>query len=249
MMMFPETGLPSWQADTVVESSEPDTRSLARLLSAYAPYDGGFALRVPGVYALRRSQADPHLVPLVQRPAGCIVAQGAKRVLLGQEVFEYDTTRMIVFPVALPVAAQVTRASRAEPFLCLRLDLDPQKIADLALRVYPHGLPPGQQQGPVYVGRSSATIVNDATRLVALMADAGDAALLAPLVIDELMIRLLRSPIGSRVAQIGRAESRVARVATAIEWLRANYAQSIHVEELADLVHMSVSTFHQHFKA
>src|SRR5919199_3093816 len=217
MKMFPETGLPSVQADTVVETSEPDTRSLARLLSAYAPYDGAFELRVPGVYALRRSHADPQLVQMVQRPAVCIVAQGAKRVLLGQEVFEYDTTRMIVFPVALPVAAQVTRASRVEPFLCLRLDLDPQKIADLALRVYPHGLPPGQQ-GAVYVGRSSANIVNDSTRLVELMADAGDAELLAPLVIDEILIRLLRSPIGSRVAQIGLTESSLHRVAKAVAW-------------------------------
>src|SRR5918997_2354518 len=249
MMKFPETSLSSLQADTAVEASEPDTRSLARLLSAHAPYDGGFELRVPGVYALRRSHADPHLVHMVQRPAVCIVAQGAKRVLLGQEVFEYDTRRMIVFSVALPLAAQVTRASRAEPFLCLRLDLDPPKIAELAVRVYPHGLPSGQQQRAVSVDRSSASIVNAATRLVELMADAGDAELLAPLVIDELLIRLLRSPIGSRVAQIGRAESTVARVAKAIEWLRTNYAQSMHVEELADLVHMSVSTFHQHFKA
>jgi AraC-like DNA-binding protein len=249
MVKVPDTGAPALQADTVVGVSELDTPSLVRLLSAHAPYDGSFELRIPGVYAVRRSYTDTNLVHFVQRPAVCIVAQGAKRVLLGQEVFEYDTARMIVFSVALPLAAQITRASRSEPFLCLRLDLDPHKIADLAVRVYPHGLPPGQQPRAVYVGRSSASIVNAAIRLVELMADAGDAELLAPLVIDEIWIRLLRSPIGSRVAQIGRAESSVSRVAKAIDWLRANFSQPMHVEELADLVHMSVSSFHQHFKA
>ena len=63
------------------------------------------------------------------------------------------------------------------------------------------------------------------------------------------MIRLLRSPIGAGVVQIGRAESSVARVANAVAWLRANFAQPMNVDELAALVHMSVSSFHQHFKA
>src|SRR5436309_2381451 len=116
------SNVPPPQGDTVGEPSEPDIRELARLISAHAPYDGIFELRVPGVHAMRQSRPDTQLVHFVQRPAVCIVAQGAKRVLLGPEVFEYDPVRMIVFSVDLPVAAQVTRASRSEPFLCLRLD-------------------------------------------------------------------------------------------------------------------------------
>lgn len=230
------------------EGSAPDTRRLARLISAHTPYDGSFALRVPGVQAVRWSRPHPQLVQAVQRPALCIVAQGAKRVLLGTEVFEYDPERMIVFSLTLPLAAQITRASRVEPFLAVRLDLDPPQIAELAARVYPHGLPPGPQRG-VYVGAASGGIVEAATRLVALMADAGEAELLGPLVIEEILIRLLRSPLGGRVAQIGRADSSVSRIAQAVEWLRANFAQPVNVDELAALVHMSVSSFHQHFKA
>jgi len=81
------------------------------------------------------------------------------------------------------------------------------------------------------------------------MADAGDAELLAPLVIDEILIRLLRSPMGGRIAQIGQEESSVSRVAQAVQWLRANFSEPMNVEALADSVHMSVSSFHQHFKA
>ena len=88
-----------------------------------------------------------------------------------------------------------------------------------------------------------------ATRLVECLAQPGDAELLAPLVVDEIVIRLLRSPIGVRVAQIGFAESSVYRVAKAIAWLRANFSQPMQVEDLAGLVHMSVSSFHEHFKA
>jgi hypothetical protein len=80
------------------------------------------------------------------------------------------------------------------------------------------------------------------------LAQPGDAELLAPLVIDEILIRLLRSPIGVRVAQMGFAESSVHRVAKAISWLRANFSQPMKVEELAGLVNMSVSSFHEHSK-
>jgi transcriptional regulator GlxA family with amidase domain len=93
------------------------------------------------------------------------------------------------------------------------------------------------------------SVVNAATRLMECLAHPADIELLAPLVIDEILIRLLRSPIGARVAQMGFAESSVQRVEKAISWLRANFSQPMKVEELAESVHMSVSSFHEHFKA
>jgi len=237
------------QPDTVVGSSESDVIRLASLIRAYTPHDGRFELRIPGVHAIRVSRTNPELVHALQQPALCIVAQGAKSVLLGQEVYEYDASRMLVYSVDLPVAGQVTRASPSEPYLSFKLDLDPHKIAELVLKVYPHGLPRVQESRAVYVSPINMGIVNAAARLLELMAQPGDAELLAPLVVEEILIRLLRSPIGLRVAQIGLAESSVHGVAKALSWLRANFSQPMKVEELAKLAHMSVSSFHQHFKA
>jgi len=179
----------------------------------------------------------------------CIVAQGAKTVIVGQEVYEYNASRMIVFSVALPVAAQITQARASQPYLALKLDLDPHRIADLVLKVYPHGLPPAQERNAVYITPVDDNILNAATRLMECLAQPGDTELLAPLIVDELLIRLLRSPIGVRVAQMGFAESSVHRVAKAISWLRANFSQPMKVEDLAGLVHMSASSFHEHFKS
>jgi AraC-like DNA-binding protein len=189
------------------------------------------------------------MVHVVQRPALCIIAQGAKRVMLGQEVYEYDASSMMIYSVDLPLASQVTRASHTEPYLSFRLDLDPQRIAELVLKVYPHGLPRVQQIRAVCVTPADPGIFSAATRLVELMAQPDDAELLAPLVIDEILIRLLRSPAGVRVAQIGLEDSGVNGVAKAVSWLRANFSQPVKVEELAELAHMSVSSFHQHFKS
>ena len=227
----------------------PDMAKLARLLAAYAPHDGSFELRIPGVHASRFSRVNNECVHALRLPSLCIIAQGAKSVIVGDEVYEYDATRMIVFSVALPVAAQVIRASAAEPYLSLKLDLDPHKIAELVLKVYPHGLPPAQGRSAVYITPAEASVINAGTRLMECLAKPGDAELVAPLVIDEILIRLLRSPIGVRIAQMGFAESSVHRVAKAISWLRENFSQPMKVEELAELVHMSVSSFHEHFKS
>jgi AraC-like DNA-binding protein len=228
---------------------KPDTADLARLISAYAPHDGSFEMGIPGMHAVRISRVNQECVHAVTLPSLCIAAQGAKTFIVGQDVHEYDATRMIVFSVALPVAAQVTRASQAEPYLALKLDLDPHKIAGLVLKVFPHGLPPALERSAVYVTPTEDSVVNAATRLIECLAQPGDAELLAPLVLDEILIRLLRSPIGVRVAQMGFAESSVQRVAKAISWLRENFSQPMKVDDLAELVHMSVSSFHEHFKS
>ncbi|HMD99869.1 MAG TPA: AraC family transcriptional regulator [Terriglobia bacterium] len=240
---------PRLHTENGVMPSEPDLEKLARLIAAYAPHDGSFELRTPGLHAIRFSRVNKECVHALRLPSLCIVAHGAKTVIVGQEVYEYDASRMIVFSVALPVAAQITQASFAEPYLALSVDLDPLKISELVLKVYPHGLPPVQERRAVYVSPIDVSIVNAVTRLMACLAQPGDVELLAPLVLDEILIRLLRSPIGVRVAQMGFAESSVHRVAKAISWLRANFSQPMKVEELAELVHMSVSSFHEHFKA
>lgn len=236
------------QADAVAEASAQELTRLARLIGAHAPADGCFELRLPGAHAIRRSRTNPELVHAVQRPALCLVAQGAKRVMLGQEVYEYAPSRMIVFSVDVPVTAQVTRASRSEPYLCFRLDLDAHKIAELVLKVYPRGLPRIDESRGVCVGQANVSLINAVIRLFELLAQPG-VELLAPLVVDEILIRVLLSSLGVRVAQIGLAESSVNGIAKAVSWLRANFSQPIKVEELAELAHMSVSSFHQHFKS
>jgi AraC-like DNA-binding protein len=206
-------------------------------------------MRVPGLNASRFSRINGECVHALRLPSLCIIAQGAKSVIVGEEVYEYDASRMIVFSVALPVAAQVTQASHSRPYLSFKLDLDPRKIAELVLKVFPRGVPPVQERSAVYVTPLDLSVLNAATRLMQCLAQPRDVELLAPLVVEEILIRLLRSPIGIRVAQMGFAESSVHRIAKAISWLRANFAQPMKVDELAGLVHMSVSSFHEHFKS
>lgn len=236
------------------EALQGELARLAQLILAHAPYDGVFDLRIPGVQVVRVSHTHKELVHGLHRAALCIVAQGAKRVFLGQEVFEYNASQMLVSSVDVPVAAQIIEASPSEPFLSLKIEINPQRIADLVLQVYPHGLmqarlAQARKDRALCICPSDLSILNAVTRLMALLTQPEDDALLSALVMDEILIRLLRSPVGERVAQAGQESSKIPQITKAVSWVQAHFDQQLDVERLAGSVHMSVSAFHQHFKS
>jgi AraC-like DNA-binding protein len=229
--------------------ASPDTAQLARLIATYAPHNGRFNLSIPGVAVAREARTNSESTYAISQAGLCIVAQGAKRVILGRDVYEYDASHIVVYSADVPVAANVIRASPSEPYLVIVVRLDPQRIAELALKAFPHGLPKPLDTRALYIGQSDAKVVSAAARLLELAAEPEGATLLAPLVIDEIILRLLLSPLGASVAQIGMADSSLHKIARAISWLRENYAETMKVEALAEMAAMSASSFHQHFKA
>ncbi|MDR3601573.1 MAG: AraC family transcriptional regulator [Desulfosporosinus sp.] len=228
---------------------DAEMRRLSRLLYTHAPHDGVVTLPISGLYVARYSSVDLDCIKTFYSPSLGIVAQGAKSITVGQETYQLEKSQMMMHPVVLPVAIQATKASQSEPLLTVRLDLNPQRIAELVLKVYPQGLPPVRQWSAGYVVNADVSLVNTVIRLLECLQKPGDVELLGPLIMDEISIRLLRSPIGVHVAEMGFADSGVRQVAEAIAWLRDNFSQSVKVKDLAELTHMSVSSFHDHFKA
>lgn len=248
MSVIYENSIPATPLNTNDVLDTEMTR-LASLLYNYTSYDGITGLPIPGLYIARYSGIEPDFIKTFHSPSLGIVAQGSKSSTIGQETYQLDRSQMMMHPVALPVALKVTNASKTEPLLTVRLDLDPQRIAELVLKVYPHGLPPVSEWNAGYVVNADASIINAVTRLLECLQKSGDTELFAPLIIEEILIRLLRSSIGIHVAEMGFADSGVHHVAKAIAWLQKNFSQQVKVAELADLTHMSVSSFHEHFKA
>lgn len=225
----------------------PALARLAGLLAAQAPQDGAFATCIPGVHAVRAASASTELVHGLHRPALCIVAQGAKTVMLGSESYDYDPSRMMIFSLDLPVAALIRQASTAAPYLSFRLDFDQVRLGELILKVYPDGVPLLRDNRAVHVAQAGEAIIDAAARLMALAAQPDDAPFLAPLATDEILLRLLRGPFGTRLAQLGRVETH--RVRKVVDWIRTHFDQAIRIHDLAALAHMSASSLHEQFKA
>jgi AraC-like DNA-binding protein len=232
------------------EALDVETARLASLIYAHTPHDGTYGVSIPGLYVNRYSHIEAtDYVHTIYSPAVGIAAQGKKVMTVGREVYEYGGSRIFVAPVALPVAMKTVQASPTEPFLGIGLYLDPLTIAKLAPRVFPHGLPTVCNRSAGYLMDADLALINAVARLVDCLSHPGDDQLLAPLVMDEIFIRLLRSPIGVYVAETVFAQSGVQQVAKAIDWLRNNFAQPLKIADLAEMVHMSESSFRKHFKS
>jgi AraC-like DNA-binding protein len=223
-------------------------QELAGLLLSWTPSEGVNASPLPGVSAIRVSRPGEELTHALHQPAVCLVAQGAKRVMLQAEAYAYDPSRVLVFTVDLPVSAQVTQASREAPYLCFRLDIDPIQVADIvAQSPTPPQPAPGGGCG-LYLTATTPELLDAVLRLMRLAGKPDEARLLAPLAVREILFRLLQGPEGHRLASVANGESHAGRVAKAIAWMKGNCSEPLRIEEMARRVHMSPSSFHQRFR-
>lgn len=220
--------------------------ALARQIARYAPDDGITDTTIPRLSLVRWSQAAIP-VHMLQRPALCIIAQGAKHVMLGDTVVAYGPASYLVASLDLPITGIVTEASVETPYLCFCLYLDVEILSDL-LMTMPSA--PMAQDGGLGLSLHPVTdeIVDAAARLTGLLGASEETAILAPLVERELLFRLITGPTGSLIRAIAMGDSRVAQVARAISWLKTHFRAPFSGPELARLAGMSVSSFHDHFR-
>lgn len=221
---------------------------LAELISRLCASDGIHQTAIPRLLLIRSGQPTQPLHAL-HEPALCIVVQGRKQVMLGDRLYNYDRSKYLVVSVDLPVIGQVVEATDEEPYLCLRLDLDPVMLGAVMLEAGladadAGGAGPGLTLSPV-----APELLDAALRLVRLLETPRDIAILAPLAEREILYRLMTGEQAARLRQIATGESRLQQVNRAIGWIKRNYDKAFSVETLAQEARMSPSALHQHFKA
>jgi len=204
---------------------------------------------------------DGVLVSKVERPSApypsmtgtvlALVAQGAKRLALGDRVYDYRAGQYLVASVDLPVTGHFVDVAPEHPALGFGLVLRSSVVAELLLRAGPTDLPPAPGGAPSGIAVSDAPdeLVDAAVRMLRLLDQPRDAAILAPLIEREIVWRLLTGEQGAAVRQLGLADSSLAHVARAVRWIRDHYAESFRVEDAARVSGMSVSAFYRNFQA
>lgn len=198
---------------------------------------------------LRRFEAPTEKASYLHEPSICVIAQGSKRVLLGEEAYEYDSRHFLLTSVDVPVIAQVLEASAEKPYLSLMLKLDQGAITQLMVDSNLPAPRTKQASRGMAIGEVTPLLVNSFIRLIDLLDDPADIPILAPLVQREIIYRLLVGDQGRRLRQIASAGSHSQQIARAINWLKGNYTQPLRIEDLAADTGMSTSTFHHHFRA
>lgn len=224
------------------------TNELERLVAAVERQTGPDGVYDTAVPALRLSRfsAPSDLAALVYEPSLCVVAQGAKEVILADEPYRLDPAQWLLVSADLPVVARIVEASPGRPYLAARISLDPAAVGELLADGAE--APPGPPGRAISVTPAGPPLLDAVSRLVALLDSPQDVGPLAPLVLREITYRVLTGPQGIRLRQIASAGAPAHRITQAIRWLREHFAELLQVESLARQVGMSPSAFHLHFK-
>lgn len=189
----------------------------------------------------------------VYEPSLCVIAQGRKTIELGDREIVYGALSYMVSSVDLPVNGRVIDASPENPFLAVKINIDPAEVAELVLQLG-DAAPPAEPIDCPYsacglcVAQVDLGILDAMTRLVRLIDSPADARVLAPLIQREIIYRALIGEMGSRMREFVSADSQSNRISKVIAVLKDRFAEPLRVRELAEDVNMSESTLYHSFK-
>jgi len=222
--------------------------ALAQKIAAHAPSAGDHPTAIAGLRLFRRPAPSP-CYRATYEPSLTIFVQGRKLVNLGGTEYLCDGSSFLVSSIDVPVQSQIVEASEQLPLLSMLLRLDIPAVQDVMSREdLPEPEGPSHRRG-LAVGETTAGLLGACARLIELLETPEDIPFLAPLIQREIIYRILRTPQGERLRAIATRGDLSNRTARAISWLKANYNKPLHMEELASIARMGVSTLHHQFRA
>jgi AraC-like DNA-binding protein len=225
---------------------ETAREEIVERMSRLLPEDGRIDF-APGLLLIKSSVPSEPVQSLFQ-PSFCFVAQGRKRASVGGEVFQYDPFHYLIFTVDLPVAFEIEAPSKELPYLGMSLNLDSALVASVIIESGIRIKKGDASVKAMNVSAIDADLLDAVARLIRIAETPADAKVLAPLVIKEIIYRLLAGGQGARLAHLLTA-SDARRISKAIGHLREHFDESLKMEEIARELGMSVSGFHHHFKS
>lgn|SRR6187402_178464 len=198
--------------------------------------------------AMVRGAIPEHQLSAVYEPMINLILTGSKSMTVGDRTFRYDPATYFVMSVNLPAVGSVHPSSEGDPYLAVKLTLEPERLANLLNDL------PKPTGGDIYSsGFSVAPVTNDLLdawlRMLRLMGHPNEVAALAPAYEREILFRVLQGPLGWMLSDIATPDTALSRIGVSIQWIRQNFTKPLRVEALADMAALSVSAFHRHFKA
>ncbi|HHG3185925.1 TPA: AraC family transcriptional regulator N-terminal domain-containing protein [Vibrio parahaemolyticus] len=224
------------------------TQKLAKLIDRWTGDANQYDTPISGLRFSRWTTPTPP-TSYTHNPSICLIAQGRKRVLLGEESFIYDANHFLISSVDLPIIANIIEASEEQPYLGLIMGLDLTEISQLIVDSELAFTQSKEAQKGIAVGGLSDSLLDAFVRLAELLDEGQNIKILAPIIKREIFYRLLMSEQGTRLHQIVTAGSHSHQIAKAIDWLKNNFVKPLSVGDLASYTGMSKSSFYTHFRS
>lgn len=207
--------------------------------------NGTFTTGIDGLTISARELA-PGQVCSCYTPSMGLILCGEKRSVCGTRVYHYGEGKLLVTGVDIPSSFEIV-----ERTVSIVLKIDPTLMSELVAQMPAEAFDSAAGRQPVQafsVGNCSERMTEAMLRLFSLLDAPRETTLRAPGLIRDIYCLLLLEGQGADIRSLYTKGSSFNRITQAILWLRDNYKESFRVEELANRVHMSTSSFHRHFK-
>jgi AraC-like DNA-binding protein len=220
---------------------------LGKLIERFTGQDGVHPTPIPSLFLIRESIiTEP--ISRVNEPSFCIIVQGEKEILLGEECFRYGPGNYIVASVDLPVTGQVIKAAPDSPYFALKLEFTSSEILEVLSDT---DIQSGQRKNAkraMFISEVEPSLLDAVFRLACLLKNPKHIPILASLYKKEILYWVLQGPHGEALEQMALEGSNAIRIRNVIEHIINNYEKSFRIEELAELANMSVASLHRHYK-
>lgn len=235
------------QTERDVQRVQANREELAERIARAVPTDG-VTEPLPGLH-LGRASCSQGKVHSILEPSLCIVAQGSKEVVLGGSRYVYDPAHYLLATVDLPRFSCVLEAAPDRPYLSLSLTLTPSLVGAVIVEMDRTPPPRPVDVRAIDVSPLDVDLQDAILRLVRLLNTPAEAHMIMPLIMREVICRLLMGKQGARLRHLAVVGGNTSHISRAVERLRQDFDQPLRVEQLARELGMSVSGFHHHFKA
>jgi len=227
---------------------EKQRKELLRIIEKFTLEDGTHDTKVPGLRLIRASRSSEPVYS-VYEPSLCVVAQGSKVVILGQEMYQYDSNSFLTASVHLPITGQVMEASSETPYFSAQIIFDMKQIVDV-IQTAGDSMRAGNNETcrGLKVSQIDHALLDAVLRLVKLIEAPQDIPVLAPYAMREVIYRVLQKENNASLKQIAVIGSHAQRIAGVVEKLNRDFAQPLRVDDLAAEASMSASSLYDYFK-
>lgn len=232
----------------------PIDGELAGLLASRTSRDGAQETPYPGLAYYRISRPTTFHKSLTHGPMLTVVGQGRKVCDVGGQTLEYAAGRYLLITGEISFTGQLLEASPERPYLAVILKIPGDAVAKTLLALSEGeptsaSNPPTADVPPAFVAATDGRIRDAVVRLVRAVDDPLERRIVAPMIVDELVFRLLRSDAAAAIRNAVPRGSDGASIARAIQFIRANTHRALTVDEVARHVAMSPSHFAHRFRA
>jgi len=222
---------------------------LIKMIEARREEDGIIKTAIPTL-SFYSSASTTEFATVVYEPSLCLVLQGSKAMILGDENYGYDPSRYLLASVHMPTRVRIMEASEKEPYISLKLTFTMEDIFEVIKETTNKSRSnntPTPELGLCF-GEMSTQIIDPITRLVRLLDTPNNIKFMAPMIIKEILYHVMTDKGGDFLRKYVMDGSITQQIVKVIAKIKQDFAENINMKELARAFGMSESSLYHNFK-